>query len=430
MRNFLLIAQREYVQRVRSRAFLLMTIFIPALMFGVAVLPTMLATRYTGGTKHLVVAAEDPAIAQSIKGQLEKQPSDSETQESGASSSQRSSRGAPMVVDIDTNVSPGERNALAEKVRLQQIDGVIWADREAVATRKMDLITREVSDFTNNLLIQGRVSTALRRAALTTKGLSEHDIEAALKPVDMTPRSPIGAGAPKAETAFFAVFLMVMILYMSTLLYGINVMRSVLEEKTSRVMEVMLSTATAKEMMTGKILGVGAVGLTQVAIWSIAGAILSSTSLIASAGQLKGIVSLKIILFFPIFFLLGYLLYSTLCATVGSMVNSEQEAQQMQIFVMLPMILAVIVLVNIIQHPASPLSFWASMFPLTSPLIMFARIALDPTISTWQIVLSLVLLAATTYGLLVLCGRIYRVGILMYGKKPTMPEIVKWIKYA
>src|SRR5215813_3954992 len=97
MRNFLLIAQREYVQRVHSRAFLLMTIFIPALMFGVAVVPTLLVTRYTGGTKHLVVAAEDPAIAQSIKAQLEKRPSDSETKESGGSSSQRSSRGVPIV---------------------------------------------------------------------------------------------------------------------------------------------------------------------------------------------------------------------------------------------------------------------------------------------------------------------------------------------
>src|SRR5262249_13806910 len=216
MRSFLLIAQREYVQRVHSRAFLLMTIFIPALMFGVAVVPTLLATRYTGGTKHLVVAAEDPAIAQSIKAQLEKQPSESEPAEGTGSSSRQSSRGAPMVVDIDTNVSPAERNALTEKVRLKQIDGVIWADRDAVSTRKMDLITREVSDFTNNLLIQGRVSSAIRRGALISKGLNEHDIEAALKPVDMTPRSPFGAGAPNGETAFLAVFLMVMVLYMST----------------------------------------------------------------------------------------------------------------------------------------------------------------------------------------------------------------------
>jgi ABC-2 type transport system permease protein len=433
MSNFLLIAQREYVQRVRSRAFLLMTIFIPALMYGVVVVPTLLATRYTGGTKHMVVAAEDPAIAQSIKAQLEKQVSDSETQQSGGSSSRRNSLGAPMVVDIDTNVSPAERNALTEKVRLKQIDGVIWANHDAVATRKMDLITREVSDFTTNQVIEERVSSALRRGALMGKGLSEHDIEAALKPVDITPLSSAGAGAPNAQTAFLTVLLMVMVLYMSTLLYGINVMRSVLEEKTSRVMEVMLSSATAKELMIGKILGVGAVGLTQVAIWAIASGVLSSLlagALAASAPHLKEVLSLKVILFFPVFFLLGYLLYSTLCATVGSMVNSEQEAQQMQIFVMMPMILAVIVLINIIQHPASPLSFWASMFPLTSPLIMFTRIALDSTITSWQIVVSLVLLAGTTYGLLVLCGRIYRVGILMYGKKPTLPEIVKWIKYA
>jgi ABC-2 type transport system permease protein len=136
-------------------------------------------------------------------------------------------------------------------------------------------------------------------------------------------------------------------------------------------------------------------------------------------------------IFFAVFFLLGYALYSTLCAAVGSMVNSEQEAQQMQFFVMMPMIASVIVLVYIVQYPGTPLSFWASVFPLTAPLIMFTRIALDPNnVPWWEIALSLGLLVATIYGLLILCGRIYRIGILMYGKKPTLPEIMKWIKYA
>jgi ABC-2 type transport system permease protein len=222
---------------------------------------------------------------------------------------------------------------------------------------------------------------------------------------------------------------MVMIMYMTVLLYGINVMRAILEEKTSRIMEVMLSTASAREMMAGKILGVGAVGLTQIAIWAVAAAIFSGGALFASAATLKGVISLKLLVFFAVFFLLGYALYSVLCAAVGSMVNSEQEAQQMQFVVMMPMILSVIILVNIIQNPSTPLAFWGSIFPLTAPLIMFTRVALESP-PAWQIGLSIVLMLATVYGLVWLCGRIYRVGILMYGKKPTLPEIIKWIKYA
>ena len=431
MHNFLLIARREYVERVRSRMFLLMTIFIPALMFGVAVVPTLLVTRYAGTTRHLVVVAADPHTAALIREALENENSDtaSTPRESGGVRG-RAPRSSPLLAEIDLNVSPSERDSLSEKVRRKEIDGVIWASPEALAVRKIDFITREVSNFSDNIGIEQRLGAALRQQSLKNKGLSDEEIASALKPVDLTPRSPFGAGAPDAETTLLVVLLMVMVLYASTLLYGINVMRAVLEEKTSRVMEVMLSAVTAKEMMAGKILGVGAVGLTQVGIWTATAAILSAGPLAASAGHLKGIISLKVGIFFPIFFLLGYILYSTLCATVGSMVNSEQEAQQMQIFVMTPMILAVIVLANIIQHPGTPLSFWASMFPLTSPLIMFTRIALEPFIPAWQIVLSLVLLLATIYVLLALCWRIYRIGILMYGKKPTLPEIMKWIRYA
>ena len=153
----------------------------------------------------------------------------------------------------------------------------------------------------------------------------------------------------------------------------------------------------------------------------------------ADAGQIKGVLSLKMLVFFAVYFLLGYILYSTLCAAVGSMVNSEQEAQQLQFLVMMPMILSVVMIMQIFQHPNSQLAFWGSLFPFTAPLVMFTRIAMQ-TGSLWdigwQIALSIGLMVATIYGMIWLCGRIYRVGILMYGKKPNLPEIMKWIKYA
>jgi ABC-2 type transport system permease protein len=423
-----LIARREYLERVRSKAFLFMTIFIPALMFGAAVLPTLLITKVHGGVKHLVIATADPKIGESIREELGKTP---QKEEQANPTSQRNVPGSTFSVDVDTNVSEAERKALAEKVKLKQLDGVIWAAPDALASRKMDFITRDTSSFIDTIGIQQGIGAALRRQSLKSKGLTDQDIASALQSVDLTAQSPYGVGAPDPQATFLAVFLMVMVLYMTMLLYGINVMRAVLEEKTSRIVEVMLSTATAKEMMAGKIMGVGAVGLTQVGIWAATSAILSAGPLAAMAGSLKNVISMKTGIFFAVFFLLGYALYSTLCAAVGSMVNSEQEAQQMQFFVMMPMIASVIVLVYIVQYPGTPLSFWASVFPLTAPLIMFTRIALDPNnVPWWEIALSLGLLVATIYGLLILCGRIYRIGILMYGKKPTLPEIMKWIKYA
>jgi len=163
-----------------------------------------------------------------------------------------------------------------------------------------------------------------------------------------------------------------------------------------------------------------------------AAGVMSGGAIIAVASQIKGIITPSLLIYFGVYFLLGYVLYSTLCAAVGSMVNSEQEAQQMQFLVMMPMILSVIFIVNIFTHPNSQLAVFGSLFPFTAPLVMFSRIAMLATNPPpfWQIALSIALMIGTIYVMVWLCGRIYRVGILMYGKKPTLPEIVKWIKYA
>jgi ABC-2 type transport system permease protein len=316
-------------------------------------------------------------------------------------------------------------------VKQKQLDAFLWATPEAIAAKKLDFVTRDLSSFVDNAVLGQIVSDALRRQALKNKGLKEEDIDAALEPVTVQAMSPLGKDAPNPQTMFLSTLGIVMVMYMTVLLYGINVMRSILEEKTSRIMEVMLSTASARDMMAGKILGVGAVGLTQVAIWAAVAGVMSAGTLIAAASQLKGIISPSLLIYFCVYFLLGYVLYSTLCAAVGSMVNSEQEAQQMQFLVMMPMILAVFFIANIFQHPNSPIAVFGSLFPFTAPLVMFSRISMQPGQTPWwQIALSISLMVATIYGMVLLCGRIYRVGILMYGKKPNLPEIMKWIKYA
>lgn len=434
MHNTLIIAKREYLERVRSRSFVIMTFFIPLLMFGVTVVPTLLMNKGSNETKRMVVVAADRDTAEMIRSRIEQQQDQEKSGEPQIKI--KTKKGLPPThfsVDVSTDTADSARAALTKKVKDKELDGFLWATPEAIQAKKLDFVTRDTSSFIENGQLGQSVNDALRRSALKNKGLKEDEIESALQSVDVEPQSPLGKDAPNPQILFFATLGMVMVLYMTVLLYGINVMRSILEEKTSRIMEVMLSTASAKQMMAGKILGVGAVGLTQVVIWMGTALIFSAGALVANAEQIKGVLSVTMLAFFVIYFLLGYILYSTLCAAVGSMVNSEQEAQQLQFLVMMPMILSIIMIMQIFQHPNSQLAFWGSLFPFTAPLVMFTRIAMQ-TGSLWdigwQIALSIGLMLATIYGMIWLCGRIYRVGILMYGKKPNLPEIMKWIKYA
>ncbi len=433
MHNTFIIAKREYLERVRSRAFVIMTFFIPALMLGVTLLPTMLMQRGSNETKHMVVVAADRDTAEMIRSRIEQKQDQQANAQDNESVNKRGLPPTHFSVDVSTNVGPAEREALTQKVNQKQLDGFLWATPDAIAARKLDFVTNDTSSFIENGILGQTVTDALRRQALKAKGLQATDIDAALQPVNVEPVSPRGKNAPNPQSMFVATLALVMVMYMTVLLYGINVMRSILEEKTSRIMEVMLSTATSREMMAGKILGVGAVGLTQVGIWAAASAAFAGYAVVTSGmlKQVKAAMNPMLLIYFVVFFLLGYVLYSTLCAAVGSMVNSEQEAQQMQFLVMMPMILAVIFITNIFMHPNSPIALFGSLFPFTAPLVMFSRIAMQGgDIPAWQIGLSIALMLATIYGMIWLCGRIYRVGILMYGKKPNLPEIMKWIKYA
>lgn len=427
MRNIWLIARREYLERVRSRAFIVMTILLPGFLLAAMLLPSLLMNKSSGRTRHLVVVAEK-STAEMIRQQLIEIPDEQKKQDNESAGMRRGKPGqiSNMTIDLETDTSDAEHTALTEKVKAKQLDGVLFATKDNLAARKINYITNDIASLISNEEITASVNRALRHELLKSKGMTDSEIEAALTPVRLETQSPSGRANPLA--VFFAIFTMVMILYVTVILYGVNVMRAIIEEKTSRIMEVMLAIAQAKEMMAGKILGVGAVGLTQIGIWAAVALVYSSAGLIAGGSVLKGIVTPSLLVYFVVFFLMGFALYSVLCAAIGSMVNSEQETQQLQFLVMAPMIVSVIIMNSVVNDPASALAVGGSIFPLTAPLIMFLRIALESP-PLWQIGLSIVLIIATIYGLLWLCSRIYRVGVLMYGKKPTLPEIVKWVRY-
>jgi ABC-2 type transport system permease protein len=242
-----------------------------------------------------------------------------------------------------------------------------------------------------------------------------------------------------SDPAFAAAYAGSFVLYMVILIYAVAVMRSVLDEKTSRIVEVIVSSIRPWQLMLGKILGVGAVGLTQLAVWvAVGGAglafglptVLDARPELGQLSEIQGVLpGASFYGYFAVFFLCGYFIFAGLYAAVGAMCNSEEEAQHAQFPVMLLILVPVLALVGVIENPDAPASVVLSLVPFFSPFLMFARAA-GGAAPAWQIGLSIVLMALTVLAVAWVAGRIYRVGILMTGKRPTFRELWRWVREA
>ena len=434
MRNTWLIIQREYLERVRQRSFLVLTLLLPAIIVGAFVIPSKLSRMKNSKTQRLVVVTSTPQFGEIVRQQLvastkpeEEASADADKdkdKEKDVDDDDKPSR--DYAIEVDSNSSETERTALRNRVTSGDIDGYLWLSDDAVAARKVTYYGRETGGFIEKSWLRGQLDRAILLEGLAQRGVGGAQADDLLKPVKLETMHLEAGRETKANDrgAFFAVLIMVMLLYMAVIFYGVSVMRAVLEEKNSRVMEVMLSSATSTELMAGKLIGVGAVGLTQIGIWIVMAGVYALPALAASASTGEIRIAPLTLAAFALFFL-----YSSIYAAVGAIITSEQEGQQLQFIILLPLIVAVFMMGPVMRAPDSPVAVWTSMVPFFSPVLMYVRIAVQPP-PVWQIALSLLLLVVTIAGILILCARIYRIGILMYGKRPTLPEIVKWLKYA
>lgn len=406
MHNVWLIARREYLERVRAKSFLVMTILIPvvlgALMYGSA-----LMNRDAGKNSHIAVVTANAEFGRDLKHEME----------TGRNSTAR--------VDVVTPEA-NTRAALDSDIHDGKLDGYVWVTPATEANERPSFAwaSKAKADVITRSVVASAIRSALAREGLARSGMPSAQVDAMFKPVDLG-----GTGAEKGAgmAQYAGVFAIFMLMYFAILFYGMNVARSIIEEKTSRVFEVMLATITPAEMMAGKVIGVGAVGLTQMGIWIVAGAAVLKGGLFA-AGIAFPITATQVF-FMVLFFVLGFALYSSVAAALGAMNNSEQELQQMQMLMMLPLILCTFVLLRAITDSDGLISTIFSLIPFCTPLIMYVRIAVHQP-PVWQIVLSVVDLLLTIAVVLWFASRIYRVGILMYGKKPNLPEIMRWLKYS
>ena len=415
MRNMLLVAKREYLEQVRGRAFRVTTIGLPAI-FAMILGVGYLSSLGLGANRHMAVAASDPALANQIRDQL------------------LGDKEAKAKVDIVAPATPDQRAALVRDVVADKLDGVLWVDTPPGQPASASYTSPSSGDF----ITTGRMKSALTHAMidthLTAGGMKQDDADAIADGLAITTYQVKKDGTvvrSNAEASFWKGYVMAILLSMTTMIYGMNVARSIIQEKTSRIFEVMLAMARPGDLLAGKLVGVGAVGLTQIAIWLVAGTVLLFSPL--ATAILTGDLAVHFTwiegVLFPIYFVLGFLLYSSLFAGLAATCETEQELQMYMPLAAAPTWLSFALIVLIINDSNSIWSIAASLFPPTAPIVMFLRMASEIP-PAWQFVASIGLLLLSIVGVLWFSTRLYRVGILMYGKRATLPELMRWLRYS
>jgi ABC-2 type transport system permease protein len=406
------VVKREYIERVRTKAFVIGTILGPLLMAALIVVPT-LAARTKGKALRVAVVDATGALGNDVEHALREL--------------RENDRPRFEVRPGSTDASETALKELNKAINAETLDGYVVLPQDVLKAGTITYYGRNVSNFGDLNNLRSTVGRVLVARRLTGAGLDPTKVEDLTRDTDLKRFRVSDTGQREDQGATFALaMILLMILYVSILMWGQAVMTSVIEEKTSRVVEVMAAGVPSTTLLMGKLLGVGSAGLTQFLVWSLS---LLGVSL-ASAGAVGSFVLPEIqplmLVSFVVFYLLGFFFYAALYAAIGASVNTVQEAQGLVFPVILPIILAMVCWPAVMQSPDGPLAFTVSMIPGMSPLIMFLRIVvLTPPM--WQILLSIALLALSILAVVWFAARVYRVGILMYGKRPTFPEIVRWV---
>jgi len=407
------VIRREYLQRVRSKWFVFATVAGPLLMGGLIFVPAYFQARSETTDRDLVITDATGRLADRIEPRLED-------------------------AGYTIRVEPWSEDAV-EQLSQQAIDGdfagVILLDGETLQTGRASFFTTARPSSIRHLMMQSLIARSVLEAALEVDGV---DSDALLAGGDLSVEV-LGEDADTEDADFAIGFVGSMMLYMVILLWAVAVMRATLEEKTSRIAEIIVSAMRPTYLMLGKILGVGAVGLTQVLVWAVSlGVILvfALPAIVAARPELAALEGVPAMLpgpgglaLFVGYFIFGYFIFSGMYAAVGAMCNSEEEVQQAQIPVIFLIITPVMFLAPVIENPSGALAVGLSLFPFFSPILMWPRVVASAA-PMWQIALSFLLMLGAVFAVAWLAGRIYKVGMLMTGKRPTLPELVRWVREA
>ena len=438
MSNISIIIQREFNERVRKKSFIITTILMPVLVIALMVAPALIMEYSGSETKHIAVIDRSGLVAPQLESNHEI---------------------AFETTDLDLDTA---RRTLSDRF------GVLWIGDD-ILDNPADV--KLYANASSSLALEEQITGQIEHILETEKLKAYHidNLQEILDRVETTVTMQTfrndksqdeESQAPSTVIATAVGYILGFVLYMFLLIYGSMVMQSVIEEKNNRVLEVMVSSVRPFDLMLGKILGIAAVAVVQVVIWGVLIVGVGSFVLpqLMPAEAAAGVAALqqgmpdaaaangldpemlqalaavtdtayvmKIFVCLLLFVFGGYLLYSAMFAAVGSAVDNVQDASQLQMPITLPIILALLAMIAVIKDPNSSMAFWFSIIPFTSPVVMMARIPYD--IPLWEILLSLAVLYASFVGMVWFAAKIYRVGIFMYGKKPTLREILRWVRY-
>lgn len=431
-----LIARREFNERVRKKSFIITTILMPVCLVGIIGVMAWLMTRESDKIREIIVVDESGVVA-------------------------------PQMTDEGT-IRYRMADQPFERVREEAPEGIfgilLIGDDIMTNSRTVQLYTYESSTVMIEEAVAGQIRQIVEAEKLKAYHIDNLDriLAEVETPIVLQTKEITESGETRDSSstlALAAAYIFGMLVYMFVFLYGTMVMQGVIEEKSNKVLELMVSSVKPFQLMMGKIIGIASVALTQLLIWVVFIALAGGAAVNFFAGDamtaaaamnageampvelnnmdMDGVAMLSrltdvryiltLVIGFVVYFIGGYLLYAAMFAAVGSAVDNEKDTQNLQLPITIPLILAFVVMVNAMQDPHSHIAFWFSMIPFTSPIIMMARLPYG--VPMWEVLLSAGLLYATFMGMVWLAGKIYRVGIFMYGKKPSFRELFKWVRY-
>lgn len=447
MSKLFIVTKHEYLKRVKSIAFIIGTFLTPLIIIGFSILPGLIVAMDAGETKRLVIVDQTGKLFERSRQAImdEKKDSDKSAKELNPTDTSPEARARQIDAlnkdkfEIESFPLNGRtledaKRELNPRILKGEIDGYIVIPADIFTGRKIQLFASNVNDFSLHGRIQKGISRAVVEQRFAEANVDKKLLEEVSKKVDLSASKVSEIGEESVSgAAFLLVVAIGVLIFMSIIMYGGVILSAVLEEKETRIVEILFSSVSSFDLMLGKILGVSLVALTQYAIW---GVLIGAFSLYGTAMLIAQGVNISFpkilishIVYSLLFFISGYFGFAALYAFVGSIVTSLEESQGAMFLIMMPLILSYLLSFSIMRDPDSTLAVATSLIPLISTVIMPVRI-IAQTPPFWQIMLSLLLNFGAAFLIVWLTARIYRIGMLMYGKRASIPEIWRWFKQA
>ena len=418
MNKTLIIAKKEYMTRVGKRLFWIMTLLGPVIFGAIAVVPALLS-KSDKNLRNIVIATEQPKFFAGIE-------SDED-----------------LKFELDSTLPRNSQAAIVALLADKELNGVVYvpANSNPYLLKDIAVYFKETESIEVQSNIRKRLNAVLRTQKLAYSGLAQEQISSINQPLDIAIKTLDDGQEKLGKTETASAFGLIggFAIYFFIFSYGVMVMRAVIDEKTSRVIEIIITSVKPISLMVGKMLGIGAVGITQYVFWIVltgvllAGIGFAGSTVVAgnpffqqvadsyTGAQLAGMLAI-----FFIYFILGFALYASMFAIVGASVDNETDMQQFVLPITAPLIIGIAMAQNVIQNPNSPVAHWLSIIPFTSPILMIVRYPFG--VPLWQLGLSVGCMFVTVVLLSFLAAKIYRFGILNYGKKATIAQLWAWIK--